>query len=445
MAGSHRAPRGGGRAAAREARRQKARKRNQTIAAGAAVVVLVGGGGVAALNAFGGDNGSGPKVGSGPADDKSAADILSDDKALLDAAAAKTLGPTGTWTVTKTADGTSAPDNSFACQMQRFADPAGLRTWVRTLQNSTTKETAVQYIDVSNDKATAAKTYTTVVRWLSQCTTPQTRLSAGYSTAGVGQAGVIAVFSQLPGAKTTKYRTVAVTLAGQATMVVEHDTVSAAPPRPSAVLATASAAAKKICEQTGGCGTGAPIAKPALLPNTDTPGFMAPVDLPILAQIDKPWVSAPPAAKTTTGTQCEKLDLRKARAAKYGTVTYVTPEAKVPTEFGLDNTVAKFATANAAASFVEQIKKNVDACEKNVSNAEVESTGTVKTPTVTGKSWKATYDTGNGNKFVYRIGIAASGDRAVYLLFPVLKKLDLTDAAFNETLVRAADRSLVYK
>ncbi|NIK62365.1 hypothetical protein [Kribbella shirazensis] len=443
MAGSHRAPRGGGRAAAREARRQRARKRNQTIAAGVAVVVLVGGGGVAALNAFGGDKAPGTKAGGGPADDKpTESTVLADDKALLDPAGAKTLGATGAWKVVKTADGESAPESSFVCQSQRFADPSGLRTWVRTLQNPTTKDTAVQYVDVSNDKATAAKTYTTVVHWLSQCTTPQTRLTAGYVTSGVGDAGVIAVFGQVPGAK-TKYKTVAVTLAGQATMVVEHDTLASTPPKPNAVLATANAAAKKICAQTGGCGTGAPIAKPALLPNVDTPGFMASVDLPLLPEINKPWVSAP--AKAGTGTTCEKLDFKKAKPKKYGTVTYVTPEAKVPTEFGLDDTVAKFATPAAAASFVSQIKKNVDACEKNVSNAKVESTGTIKTSTITGKSWKATYDTGDGKKFVYRIGIAGSGDRAVHLLFPVLKELDLTDAAFNETLARAVDRSASYK
>ncbi|TDW91011.1 hypothetical protein EV137_4844 [Kribbella pratensis] len=443
MAGSHRASRGGGRAAAREARRLKARKRNQTIAAGVAVVVLVGGGGVAALNAFGGDKEPGAKAGNGPSDDKPTnSDVLADDKALLDAASAKTLGATGTWAVTKTADGDSAPDSAFACQSQRFADPSGLRTWVRTLQNSATKDTAVQYVDVSNDKATAAKTYTTVVHWLSQCTTPQTRLSAGYVTTGVGERGVIAVFGQVPGAK-TKYKTVAVTLVGQATMVVEHDTLAAAPPRPDTVLATASAAAKKICAQTGGCATGEPVAKPALLPNTDAPGFMASVDLPLLDEIDKPWVSAP--ATSNDGTGCEKLGLKKAKATKYGTVTYVTPEAKVPTEFGFDDTVIKFATPTAAASYVSQIKKNVDACEKNVSNAKVESTGTVKTNTMTGKSWKATYDTGDGKKFVYRIGIAGSGNRAVYVLFPVLKELDLTNAAFNETLARAADRSAAYQ
>jgi hypothetical protein len=444
LAGSHRAPRGGGRAAAREARRQQARKRNQTIAAGVAVVVLVGGGGVAALNAFGGDQGAGVKAGRGPSDDKpSDDDILADDKALLDPAGAKTLNAAGAWKVTGTAGGDSAPETSFACQPQRFADPVGLRTWVRTLQNSVTKDTAVQYIDVSKDAATATKTYNTVVRWLSQCSTPQTRLAAGYLTTGVGQAGVIAVFGQVPGAKATKYKTVAVTLAGKATMVVQHDTVSATPPRPNAVLATASAAAKKICDQTGGCATAAPVVKPALLPNTDSPGFMAPVDLPVLAQVNKPWVSA--SAKTTEGTGCERFDYKKAKPVKVGTVTYVTPEAKVPTEFGLDDTVVKFATPAAAGDFVEQIRKNVDNCEKNLSNAKVDSTGSIKTRTVTGESWKATYDSGNGKKYRYRIGIAGSGDRAVYLLFPVLTDLDLTDAAFNETLIRAADRSATYK
>lgn len=439
MAGSHRAPRGGSRAAAREARRQKARKRNQTIAAGAAVVVLVGGGGVAALNAFGGDGSSSPKAGSGPSDDKSSSSsMLADDKALLDGVSAKTLGA-GAWAITKTADGASAPEKSFVCQAQRFADPSGLRTWVRTLQNSTTKATAVQYVDVSNDKATAAKTYTSVVGWLSQCAVAQTRLVTGYVTSGVGERGVLAIFGQPSGNKTL-YKTIAVSLAGQATVVLEHDTTGP-PPKPDAVLTTASAAVKKICAQSGGCGVGAPIAKPSLLLNTDNPGFMAPADLPIVDGIDKPWASTP-ASKASSGT-CEKIDFKK--AAKYGTLTYLTPEAKVPTEFGLDDTVARFSSAKAAASFVSTIRKNVDSCEKNVSNAKVESTGSIASGTIKGESWKATYDTGGGKKFTFRIGIAGTGTTAVYLLFPVLDELDVSDTAFNTTLTRAAERSATYK
>jgi hypothetical protein len=442
LAGSHRAPRGGSRAAAREARRQKARKRNQTIAAGVAVVALVGGGGVAALNAFGGDDASGPKPGA--SDDKSAAStVLADAKVLLDATTAKPLGATGAWTVTKTADGSDAPERSFVCQSQRFADPAGLRTWVRTLQNSTTKDTAIQYVEVSNDKAAAGKAYTSILSWLSACSTPQVRLASSYVTTGVGERGVIAVFGQPSGGK-TKYKTVAVAVAGQATMVLQHDSLAGAPPKPGPVLAAATAGVKRICAQSGGCGTGAPVAKPSLLPTAEAPGFMAPVDLPVLSGIDKPWVSST-GTKIGAGTGCEKIDLKKAKATKFATLTYVTPEAKVPTEFGLDDTVAKFATPAAAKAFVDQIRKNVDGCEKNVSNAKVESTGTVSTGTVKGETWRASYDTGGGKTFTYRIGIALAGDRAVYLLFPVLKGLDISDTAFNETLTRAADRSATYK
>ena len=443
MAGSHRAPRGGSRAAAREARRQKARKRNQTIAAGVAVVVLVGGGGVAALNAFGGDGSAGTKTASGPSDDRPTdSKVLPDDKALLDGAGAKTLGATGAWAITKTADGGSAPEKSFACQAQRFADPAGLRTWVRTFQNSATKSTAVQYVEVSNDKTAANKTYSSIVGWLSQCSAPQTRLAAGYVTTGVGERGIIAIFGQPSGSKTL-YKTVAVSLAGQATMVLEHDAVSSTPPKPNVVLAAANVAVKKICAQSGGCGTGAPVAKPGLPTNVDAPGFLAVADLPILDEIDKPWASTP-ASKTSFGS-CERIDFKKAKATKYGTLTYVTPEAKVPTEFGLDDTVAKFASSSAAASFVSQIKKNVDGCEKTVSNASVDSTGSITAGAIKGKSWKASYDTGGGKKFTYRIGVAGSGTHAVYVLFPVLKDLDISDAAFIETVTRAAERAAFYK
>ena len=148
------------------------------------------------------------------------------------------------------------------------------------------------------------------------------------------------------------------------------------------------------------------------------------------------------AGKASSGT-CEKIDFKK--AAKYSTLTYVTPEAKVPTEFGLDDTVARFTTAAAAASFVSTIRKNVDSCEKNVSNAKVESTGSISSGTIKGESWKATYDTGGGKKFTFRIGIAGSGNHAVYLLFPVLDDLDVSDNAFIATLSRAAERSATYK
>ncbi|HET6298726.1 MAG TPA: hypothetical protein VFG33_35480 [Kribbella sp.] len=444
MTGSHRAPRGGSRAAAREARRQQARRRNQMIGAGAAVLVLLGGGGVVAVNAFGGGDSPGDAKSSATDDKSSGADTLADAKVLIDGPTAKPLTSTGSWAVASTADGSSASDRSFVCQSQRFADPAGVRTWVRNFRNATTKDTAVQYVEVSNDTTTADKAYATITGWLSQCSTAQVRLVASYAIEGLGERGVIAVFGQPTADKTNKYRTISVTTAGPATMVLEHDTVGTTTPKPDAVLATASAGLKRICAQTGSnCGTGTPKATASLLPGPDASGFMAPIDLPVLLSIDKPWVSVPSTVRS--GTECEKIDLKKAKSTKSKAQTYVVPEAQAPTEFGLDATVAAFATPAAASTFVTGVRKNVDTCAKTTSNATVKKTGTLNFSTIKGQTWRASYDTGGGKIFTYRIGIAAAGKHAVYLLYPVLKGLDISDSAFTQILNRAAERSVTFK
>ncbi|WBQ04218.1 hypothetical protein [Kribbella sp. CA-293567] len=446
MTGSHRSSRGGGRAAAREARRQQSRRRNQIIGAGAAVLVLVGGGGIAAVNAFGGDDSAGDNARSGNQDDKSGGNgpgLLGDAKVLIDGTAAKQLAPAGgAWAVASTDNGSNAPDRSFVCQSQRFADPAGIRTWIRNFRNPSTKDTAVQYVEVSNDEAAAGKAYSTITGWLSACNTPQIRLISSYTTSGLGSKGVVAVFGQ-PGPKTNKYRTVSVSTAGQTTMVVEYDTVGKTPPKPDTLIATAGAGLKRICDEAK-CTTGTPVAKPVLLPTTEPAGFMAPIDLPVLPSIDKPWVST--TSTTPKGTGCDKLDLKKAKARATRAQTYVVPEAKVPPEFGLDTMVAAFASPAAAGSFVGDLRKAVDNCKKTTSNATVRPTGEIAVGnSVKGESWRVSYDTGGGKIFTYRIGIAAAGSRAVYALYPVLEKLDITNEAFNEVLTRAAERSAAYK
>jgi hypothetical protein len=445
MTGSHRAPRGG-RAAAREARRRRARRRNRLLGAGAALLVLVGGGGYVALAATSGGGGSPGNAKSSAADDKSSAadsTVLADTKALLDGATAKPLAPAGTWTIASTADGSSASDHSFVCQPQRFADPAGIRTWVRNFRNATTKDTAVQFVEVSNDSTAANKAYSTVIGWLGQCSTPQVRLVASYATTGLGERGVVAVFGQPTSNSTNKYRTVSVTTAGPATMVLEYDTAGGTPPTTAGILATASAGLQRICAQTGtSCGKN-PAATPSLLPTTEPAGFMAPIDLPVLSSVSKPWVSV--ASGTRTGTGCEKIDLKKAKATKYKFQTYVVPDAPVPTEFGMDTMVAQFGSSASATSFATGIRKNVDGCAKTNSTATVKKAGTVSLSTIKGQTWQVTYDTGGGKSATFRIGVAASGKQAVYILYPVLKNLDISDSAFGEILNRAAERSAAFK
>lgn len=444
MTGSHRAPRGG-RAAAREARRRQARRRNRLLAAGAALLVLVGGGGYVALAAAGGGDSPGNAKAGAPDDKPSQVNstVLTDTKGLLDGASAKTLTSAGTWTIASTADGSSASDHSFVCQPQRFADPAGIRTWVRNFRNPTTKDTAVQFVEVSNDSTAADKAYSTVIGWLSKCSTPQVRLVASYATTGLGERGMVAVFGQPTGNSTNRYRTVSVTTAGPATMVLEYDSTGGTPPTPAGILATAGTGLKRICAQTGTSCTKTPTAAPSLLPTAEPPGFMAPIDLPVLRSIDKPWVSV--ASGTRSGTGCEKLDPKKAKATKFKFQTYVVPDAPVPTEFGMDTMVARFSSSGSATAFLSGLRKNMDGCAKTYSTATVKKTGAVSLSTIKGQTWRASYDTGGGKIVTYRIGVAAAGKQAVYILYPVLKNLDISNSAFVEILNRAAERSAAFK
>jgi hypothetical protein len=417
------------------------------IGAGAAVVLLVGVGGVVAVNAFGGDDSPGNAKSRSPDKGQTGDDsgLLGDAKVLLDGTAAKQLAPTaGAWAVASTDNGSNAPDKSFVCQSQRFADPAGIRTWIRNFRNPSTKETAVQYVEVSNDEGAAGKAYATITGWLSACNTPQIRLIASYTTTGLGSKGVVAVFGK-PGDKSNSYRTVSVSTAGQATMVMEYDTVGTAPPKPATLIATAGSGLKRICAEAK-CTTGTPTAKPGLLPTTEPAGFMAPIDLPVLPSIDKPWVSTSSTAPKGTGCETDKLDVKKAKPKAYKSQTYVVPDAKVPPEFGLDTMVVAFASPAAASTYVAAIRKAVDNCKKTQSNATVKATGEITLgSSIAGESWRASYDTGNSKIFTYRVGIAVAGSRAVYALYPVLEDLDITNSAFNEVLTRAAERSVAYK
>lgn len=427
------------RAALREARRKQRRRQTQLIAGGVAAAVLLVGGGVVALSALGGDKDDPNDAGG---QNKNDSKLLSNASALIDTDDANLLSK-GKWVISRTTDGSEAAERSFACQAQRFADPAGIRTWVRVLRNPDNQDTAVEYVEVSNDAGTAQKAYGTIAGWMSECSTPQLRLLSSYQTVGLGDKGMIAVFGQPIGTDRKRFRTLAVASSGQATIVVEHNTIGVTQPRADAMLAAVTAGMRRICAETGSkCGT-APELKSSLLTTDEPKGFMAPIDLPVLSKVDKPWVSVKSAARDGTG--CEKIDLTKAKATKSRWQTYVVPDADVPTEFGMDTMVAKFADYKVADQFVTTLRKAVDNCKKTYSTATVKRTEPVNWFGIRGQTWRIVYDAGSSGKLTYRVGIVRASNYASYVMFPVLKGLDISDEAFEELLIRAGQRSLDFR
>lgn len=427
------------RAALREERRKQRRRQTQLIAGGVAAALLVVGGGIVAISALGGGEDDPNNAGG---ENKSDSKVLSNANVLMDTNDADLLSK-GDWVLSRTTDGSEAKQPAFACQAQRFADPAGLRTWVRVLRNPDNQDTAVEYVEVSNDAGTAKKAYTTIAGWMSECLTPQLRLLSSYQAVGLGEKGVIAVFGQPIGSDRKRFRTLAVATSGQATVVVEHNTIGVTQPRADAMLAAANASMKRVCADTGSTCGAAPTLDSSLLSTDEPKGFMAPIDLPVLSKVDKPWVSVKSAARDGTG--CEKIDLPKAKSTKSRWQTYVVPDAEVPTEFGMDTMVAEFKDHTVADQFVTNLRKAVDNCKKTYSTATVKRTDSVNWFGIRGQTWRIVYDAGSSGKLTYRVGIVRASNRAAYVMFPVLKGLDITDEAFRDLLIRAGERSLYFR
>ncbi|MGH3462707.1 MAG: hypothetical protein ACRDP9_14695 [Kribbellaceae bacterium] len=435
------------RTAARQAKRKKAKRRHQLVGAGLVIALLIGGGAYAAVAGSRGDDGaqSGDDGTTQPKSDDNRdtePQVLADETFLLDAAGAKQIAP-GSWTITNTAEGSKGPERSFTCQSQRFADPAGVRTWVRQFKNGAT-QTAVQYVELSSDPGGAQRAYNTIVGWMSGCATPKQRLVASYTADGFGDRGIVAVFAQPVGGKQVRYRTLAVAGTGAATMVFEYIAVATSQPRTAGTVGAAGAALKLMCTETESACPHTLELKPSLLTaNTEPPGFMTPIDLPVVGALSQPWLGVD--GTVNAGSGCEQINLTKAKSRKAKSRTYLVPGAKVPAEFGMDTMVAEFASPTAAQAFVSTVTSAVDKCATTQSNAKVKRTKTVQyRGGINGQTWRVVYDLGTGS-ITYRVGLVRAGKRAVHVVFPVMKGLDISDDAFADVLARAGQRSFYFR
>ena len=428
------------RTAARQAKRQRAKRRQQLIGAGVVVALLLGGATYAIV--AGTRGGSAHRAGSVGTGGQSDTGLLSDADFLLEADGAKKISA-GTWTVATTAEGSETPERSFSCQAQRFADPAGVRTWVRTFKNTTAKTSAVEYIELSADSAGAQRAYATIRGWLSTCTMPKQRLVGSFNADGIGDHGIVAVFAEPLTGVQQRFRVLAVAGTGPATMVFEYVAAGTSPPSTAGTLGAASDALKKLCEQTGTACPRTLELRPALIRTTTEPdGFLAPIDLPVMKTLE-PWVGVDvPTVQQTP--ECNEVTGIKTKPKRAKNRAYVAPGSKAPTEFGIDTRVLEFGTPQEANAFLGAVKDKLDHCKgSNVKTKRVLSVS--DRGGVTGQTWRVTSELINGKDLTYRVGVARAGQRVTYVLFLVLKDLDISDRAFADVVARAGQRSLYFK
>ncbi len=280
------------------------------------------------------------------------------------------------WRVVSTGTNDDGAGLVLPCQLERYADPRGAAALVRTFTTGRSKQqdtlSATQLTEASSSLTRSRRAYRTMTSWFGDCTQERVHLVSTGSPRGVGDQSVQVVLQSWGRAEHTYVIGVARTGVYTTTTLVASPLGQA--PDASTTRASArllSGAVDKLCDlpDAGACGA-TPTVLDARSPLTagTAPAMLSAIDLPQLPGIEKPWVGTDPVAPTTNdaASSCDRTRFRGAFREKpftnNATRTFVIPGAKLPTEFGLTQSLGSL-PGDRAQGVVEQVRGALDSCD----------------------------------------------------------------------------------
>lgn len=212
----------------------------------------------------------------------------------------------------------------------------------------------------------------------------------------------------------------------------------------------ANAAAGPIarqCTRAKGSCDDTPEVSPTPPPPAGLPGWLILPDLPRVTPGAGAWTATDPTAVTTKGSYCEAMTLatvtgptgREQRTYLLGN------DPAAPQNFGVDEVLLTFAKPADAKAFADKLVQNLSTCPKRMLTAKIGDTGTfrgkVDGTDIQGTTLLVTQATGPNQNTLFRVGVATSGNRVVYLLNNSTKAYDLKLNNFRNVLIRGASRA----
>ncbi len=290
------------------------------------------------------------------------------------------------WTERTTSDNSESNGLVLPCQRERYADPNGQAALVRTFvaaeptepaapatnaapQNApgSVRPRAVQMSEASSSPRAARAAYASLVSWVGSCAEPRTQLIAARTIDGVGDESVQLVLRDWSAPVRTMV--VQVTRSGIFTTAFAS-TVAGDDPAPAAPLAILQAkAVDGLCALpgAGACVTRPRISATAPPPTGEVPAMIAEIDLPPVIDVARPWVGTEPrkALSNAAATGCDNASF----SGRYdGTVwrqnltrTFLVPQARLPAQFGVTETIGSLPVASARA-FLAQVRDRIASC-----------------------------------------------------------------------------------
>lgn len=423
---------------------RRGRRRNTAVLVAAAVIGVIGAGLVTTDDDALATQSALPnreKIGTESTD--IALDARKIDKSdLLTPPLVRRLNPSSSWTMGSTDDDVASTTPYATCPTQRFADPDPLRVFVRTFTGDAAKhERVAQSIEVSSSEKRSKAASRKLIRSFADCEHPRVQLLSTYAVKRpYGDFTILRLASNKSPERTF---TVGFSQSGSVTSTLVHEVDGAAGPDLKDFAQTLNDSVGKVCRDSGGTCTNDVMLTRADPPRTtDAPEFLGVIDLPPIADVDRVWAAAPadpdpnPAA-----TVCDKADFSLDEVQAAEARVFVLYQAReVPQEFGLNETVGRFADDAAAKKFVARIEDRIDSCAKDNLGAKIDQTATIDTAQTSGHVWRVGLKVSKGKRAYYRVGLIRRGADVAQVTFTPAGEYDVSEKVFQGVTTQAGTR-----
>lgn len=366
-----------------------------------------------------------------------------EESALLSATTVQSTLPGRAWTETDTHDNSAGDGIVLPCQADRYADArstvALVRDFTATARRREPARSAVQLAEASGSTEAAHRAYRTTLGWFADCGDDRTQLLATQRVRGVGDEAMLFSLRDWTDPTTTLVAGVARTgqvITSTVTAVAGDDRPGA---RPGATLLGEAVTGLCTLPDAGACTTTPRLDAVAPLPVGEVPAMLSVVDLPPVSGVAQPWAGTEPrrARMNLAATRCDDSEFRGAGWSTNLTRTFLIPDADLPAEFGLTETVGALPLRK-ARTFVQGVRQQMRDCPDDELGTDVVQLADRSTRAQDLTVWSVTTEVSDEQSVQFRMAILRTGTSVAQLGFAPTDQVRMTDDDF----VRLAERAL---
>jgi hypothetical protein len=358
---------------------------------------------------------------------------------LISAETLTRLVPGSSWEEQRTDGNTDGDGLNSPCQTTRFADPNGVSALVRVF-TATGKEPlkGVETVETSRNPRRARAAYRTMIGWFGGCHSSRTTLARSFQLNGLGDESML-IYLKADSRK-PRAHSVAIARTGTRTVALALSSPPEKSPPTKRLVTALGEALDRVCEGDG-CVGETPTFQPALPPVDSHFGLLAAVDLPPVGNVTDIWVGTEPSGgkEPPATAACSTPRFRKS-AEMTRSRTFLIPQAKLPTSFGLAETVGSFEARGDAVAFARRLVGSLRTCAKKDFTEDLRRAGNLTSPKVVWSTWYLSTRLSRQKVLDVRIAVVRNGTRVALVTYTPTGKTDMTKRQFNALAQRAADR-----